>query len=901
MENFFTIFPHNGKNVSTLWKTFSTTAERPQRLHRIFMDRSTLDLNSARKHTACMKTWMFGTFFLFATLSLASPAPEEARFYFSPSPAQPEQVRTHRDIVQWRLAGELFDEGPCLEGVPFPILVGTTQQIAKVHQMLSTPVQTFGPVRGYREICPQFCSPAPAPGLNAINITNGYHNESDVAALLTQFETNFPALAQKIQIGTTIWGRPIWALKISDNVATEEPEPRVAIDANIHSREFAPPEVALDIIWQLLYGYTTNTTFASWVDGMEIYVIPCLNPDGRYFCDTISTSWRKNGRDNNRNGTMAYPTDGVDLNRNSSFHWGSDDEGSTSTPADDTYRGPQAASEPEIQAYDAFLQHVRPAFTLTLHSYEGSFYSPYGDYNVSMPSPDPFKPLGTNMARICTNDDNSAYVYYSGPEFSYTVNGDRTDSNYGLYGIQAYGAEIGISGFQPTYATTRDKLVPGLRPGWQKFLAAAYTNWPKVRGWSLDATTGQPAPVRIHSLNLTNRPNDEHWTSRSDGYFECPLPTAGTYRLVFSPLGQSSLATTQTVSVGASVNETNLVFSVAPVLVESTNSGTLAWSNQNENGTAQIESAETMEGTWLPLLALAATGRTGQVQLPGLTSNGYVRVFTSPRRFFPNTNMVGSNMVYIPSGHFQMGADQSGFTNEQPAAAVYIDAFAIDVSEITYSNWFKVRRWAITNGYFFATGQCGVVAGGGPATSSNHPVVKAGWHDAVKWCNARSQFEGLLPAYYTSAAQTNIYKSNTLDLADACVNWNANGYRLPTEAEWEKAARGGFTAQEYPWGNSIAATNARYASTGTTNVSAYPANGIGLRDAAGNVSEWCWDWSGSYSNRSATNPTGPATGTVRVVRGGSWSDKFPQLRCAYRDNLIPSSSNTLVGFRCVRR
>ena len=827
-----------------------------------------------------------------AVFAAAEPAP--ALVYFSPYPAVPEQVRTHRDVVRWRLGDQLFDEGPCLEGVPFPVLVGTTQQIAAVNQMLATSVQTFGPLRGYEQILPQFCAPEPEPALGAINVTNGYHDEEAVAALLTQFETNFPALAKKIQIGCTTFGRPIWALKISDNVATEEPEPRVAIDANIHSREFAPPEVALDVIWQLLYGYTNNATFASWVDGMEIYVIPCLNPDGRYYCDTISTSWRKNGRDNNRDGSMTYPTDGVDLNRNSSFFWGSDDEGSTSYAADDTYRGPYAASEPEIQAYDAFLQRIRPGFTLTLHSYEGSIYSPYGDYNVGMPSPDPFKPLGTNIARVCTNDDGSAYVYYSGPEFSYTVNGDRADSNYGLYGIQAYGAEIG-SAFQPTYATTRDKLVPGLRRGWQQFLAAAHTNWPKVRGWSTDPDTGQPAPVRIHSLNLTNRPNDEHWTSRSDGFFECPLPTAGTYRIVFAPLDQPSLAVTQTLVVSSTARATNLAFGVAPVLDALDAGGLLTWSNQSENGAALLEGAADLAGPWLPQLALATTGRVGQTTLP---TNGapFIRVRAAPRLFAANTNL-----AWIPSGAYQMGTDAAADTNEAPAAAIHVDGFAIDAREVTYTNWARIRRWAMTNGYHFATGQCGVVSGGGAASSSNHPVVKIGWYDAVKFCNARSQFEGLMPAYYTTAGQTNIYKSNVVDLTSACVNWTATGYRLPTEAEWEKTARGGSTGQEYPWGDAIAASNALYSSVGTSNVASYAANGYGVRDASGNAAEWCWDWFGSYTNRTDANPTGPAAGTFRVVRGGSWSNAAAGLRCAARSSLAPASSNTVVGLRCVRR
>lgn len=198
---------------------------------------------------------------MFSPAVFAAAGPEATSVYFSPYPAVPEQVRTDRDVVRWRLAGELFDEGPGLEGVPFPVLVGTTQQIAAVNRMLATSVQTFGPVRGYEQILPQFCAPSPEPGLGAINVTNGYHDEEAVAALLTDFATNFPDLAQKFQIGASTLGRPIWALKISDNVAVDEPEPRVVIDAGIH------------------------------------------------------------------------PGDGVDLNRNSAFHWGGDNAGSTSYAA----------------------------------------------------------------------------------------------------------------------------------------------------------------------------------------------------------------------------------------------------------------------------------------------------------------------------------------------------------------------------------------------------------------------------------------------------------------------------------------------------------------------------------------------------------------------------------------
>ncbi|HRT06183.1 MAG TPA: SUMF1/EgtB/PvdO family nonheme iron enzyme, partial [Kiritimatiellia bacterium] len=323
--------------------------------------------------------------------------------------------------------------------------------------------------------------------------------------------------------------------------------------------------------------------------------------------------------------------------------------------------------------------------------------------------------------------------------------------------------------------------------------------------------------------------------------------------------------------------------------------GLLIWSNQNESGTAQLEGADVLAGPWVPQFALATTGRVGQAAIPA-DAAPFLRVRAAPRLFAANTNL-----VWIPSGSFQMGDDASGNTNEAPAAAIHVDGFAIDAREVTYTNWARIRRWAMTNGYHFATGQCGVVAGGGPATSSNHPVVQIGWHDAVKFCNARSQFEGLQPAYYVTAGQTNVYKSNVVNISSACVNWTANGYRLPTEAEWEKAARGGMTGREYPWGDSIAASNALYASVGTSNVASYGANGYGVRDAAGNAAEWCWDWSGSYADRTADNPTGPATGTVRVVRGGSWSNAPAGLRCAVRAGLAPAASNTVVGLRCIRR
>jgi formylglycine-generating enzyme required for sulfatase activity len=194
----------------------------------------------------------------------------------------------------------------------------------------------------------------------------------------------------------------------------------------------------------------------------------------------------------------------------------------------------------------------------------------------------------------------------------------------------------------------------------------------------------------------------------------------------------------------------------------------------------------------------------------------------------------------------------------------------------------------------------------------------------VKWCNARSQQAGLIPCYYTDAGFTQVYKTGDVDAV--YVNWSANGYRLPTEAEWEKAARGRLNGRRFPWGNLISEGQANYigdtngysydlgpngynaigsiggVSPATSPVGSFDVNGYGLYDMAGNVNEWCWDWYGTpYGQPTTTNPTGPGTGSYRVLRGGYWGPYASNARCANRVNFyFPSYVYSGVGFRSVR-
>ena len=256
---------------------------------------------------------------------------------------------------------------------------------------------------------------------------------------------------------------------------------------------------------------------------------------------------------------------------------------------------------------------------------------------------------------------------------------------------------------------------------------------------------------------------------------------------------------------------------------------------------------------------------------------------------FSIDSVENSTMIFVEGGTFQMGST-SGDSDEKPVHSVTVLSFYMCDHEVTQKEYCDVMG---TNPSYYS--------------GDNRPVENMSWYNAIEYCNRRSMKEGLTPCYTIDKSNMDSNNTNSSDDLKWTVkcNFSANGYRLPTEAEWEYAAKGGKKSEGYTYSGSNSIGNVAWydgniSGNRTHDVKTKPPNELELYDMSGNVYEWCWDWMGAYSSSSQTNPTGASSGSLRVLRGGCCSDYASFCRVANRFHYTPSGSYYNLGFRVVR-
>jgi len=300
----------------------------------------------------------------------------------------------------------------------------------------------------------------------------GYRDYDQLLAELRQIETDHPDICKLYDIGDS-WGKiyaengnanyndfrhEIWALKVSDNVTTEEDEPSVYYMGLHHARELISLEVTMAVLHHILENYGTDQTITDRVKDTQIWFVPLLNPNGhKIVTSDIENMWRKNIRDNNENGQFddafdddgGSGPDGVDPNRNYGFEWGP--TGSSDDPNSSGYHGPEPWSEPEVMAAKNFLDDHRFVAGISYHSSGEWVLYPYGyGDRATAPDIDALEELGVEMAEAIPGfvDEQGTTEYPHGhyepaPGWGfYPVAGDHCDYTYGVYGSFSYTIEL---------------------------------------------------------------------------------------------------------------------------------------------------------------------------------------------------------------------------------------------------------------------------------------------------------------------------------------------------------------------------------------------------------------------------------------------------------------------------
>ncbi len=290
-------------------------------------------------------------------------------------------------------------------------------------------------------ICDDNGTPAVDAGL--------YHTYSEINSEIHTLASAYPALAHVSSIGSSVEGRSLWAIKISDNPTQDEEEPVIVLMGAHHAREWISVDTPFLIAQYLLDRYAVDAHIKNYVDNAEIWIVPMVNPDGHHYSVISDRLWRKNRRNN---GDGSY---GVDLNRNYAKEWGG--PGSSGDTFSETYRGPAPFSEPESQACRDFLQTVSPKALISYHSYSQLVLFPWGYTN----SPAPDKTLLESLAVTLANKIKAVHGKTYTPKQSsalYLASGDTTDWLYWLLGVPAFTIELRPASAYPGFKLPESEI-----------------------------------------------------------------------------------------------------------------------------------------------------------------------------------------------------------------------------------------------------------------------------------------------------------------------------------------------------------------------------------------------------------------------------------------------------------